>query len=147
MSVPVYNLRNKPGRSRMSELSSLNDSRLSVFQKVTSLLIPGNKPKTVKAIPEAPSFPTPSQSHHVSTISLDNAPVSNPVALLNHLSLLATFLFQSLSSCDGRSSRSPTTLRNLGGSFVAITCSLDVAGRHAIYFPYEIWLFLNMFRR
>ena len=27
---------------------------------------------------------------------------------------------------------------------VAITCSLDVAGRRAIYFPYEIWLFLNM---
>ena len=64
-----------------------------------------------------------------------------------YLLLLATFLLQSLSSCDGRSSRSPTTLRNLGGSFVAITCSLDVAGRRAIYFPYEIWLFLNMLHR
>ena len=80
MSAPVYNLRNKPGRGKMSELSSLNDSRSSVFQKVTSLLIPGNKSKTTKAIPEAPSFPTPSQSHHVSTISFDNVPVSNPVA-------------------------------------------------------------------
>ena len=30
---------------------------------------------------------------------------------------------------------------------VAITCSLDVAGRRAIYFPYEIWLFLNMLHR
>ena len=55
MSAPAYNLRNKPGRSKMSELSSLNDSRSSVFQKVTSLLISGNKSKTVKAISEAPS--------------------------------------------------------------------------------------------
>ena len=50
MSAPAYNLRNKPGRSKMSELSSLNDSTSSVFQKVTSLLIPGNKSKTAKAI-------------------------------------------------------------------------------------------------
>ena len=28
-----------------------------------------------------------------------------------------------------------------------ITCSLDVAGRRAISFPYEIWLFLNMLHR
>ena len=73
----------------MSELSSSNDSRSSVFQKVTSLLIPGNKSKTVKAIPEAPSFPTPSQSHYISTISLDNAPVSNPVAFPPSSNILA----------------------------------------------------------
>ena len=32
-------------------------------------------------------------------------------------------------------------------NIVAITCLLDVAGRRAIYFPYEIWLFLNMLHR
>ena len=79
MSAPVHNLRNAP----------LNDSRSSVFQKVTSLLIPGNKSKTVKAIPKAPSFPTPSQSHHVSTISLDNATVSNPAAFPPKSNILA----------------------------------------------------------
>ena len=73
----------------MSELSSLNDSKSSVFQKATSLLIPGNKSKTVKAIPEVPSFPTASQSHYVSTISLDNAPVSNPVAFPSKSNILA----------------------------------------------------------
>ena len=89
MSAPAGNLRNKPGRSKMFKLSSKNDSRSNVFQKVTSLLIPGNKSKPVKAIPEAPSFPTPSQFHHVSTISLDNAPVSNPVAFPSKFNILA----------------------------------------------------------
>ena len=53
------------------------------------MLIPGNKSKTVKAIPEAPSFSTPSQSHHFSTISLDNAPVSDPVAFPTKSNILA----------------------------------------------------------
>ena len=79
MSAPAYNLRNKPGSSKMSELSSLNDSyRSSVFKKVTSLLISATKSKTEKTTSEAPFFPNPSQSHHVITISLNNAPVSNP---------------------------------------------------------------------
>ena len=61
-------------------------------------------------------------------------PILNPAYFL----LLATFLFQPLSPLDSRSSRSSTTLRNLGGSYVVITCLLVVAGRRAIYFPDEI---------
>ena len=71
----------------------------------------------------------------------------NVTSILNrvYFLLFATFLFQSLSPLDGHSSRSPTTLRNLGESSVAITCSLIVAGRRAIYFPDEISLLLDIF--
>ena len=64
-------------------------------------------------------------------------------SILNHVHvlLLATFLFQSLSPLDGCSSRSLNTLRNLGKSSLAITCSLVVTGRRAIYFPDEILTF------